>query len=221
MSQSVRRDLMIIAAGVILVFIFELITGIFDVLFYAIDEVHQSIPLVDAGELIAVPLALALGLAYFSYRRYKELSATVAARGAAQRAAAQAQQEAERAQQEAQEAQRLSQTLMDTGMNALVKVDGEGRIVEANEGMEVATGLHSSRLVGTSVFSFFGDKRQARGWFEKSLQGAAVQNETAEIVHQDGGTTRVSYNTMAQRDVGGEITGGILLLRPREEALTS
>ena len=220
LSQEARKDLIFIAVGVAAIFVFELVTEVFDKLFYAVDEIHQSVPLVDAGEFIAVPLALSIGFGYFSYRRYQELSATVAARATAQRAAEAAQRRAEQAQQEARDAQRLSQTLMETGMNALVKVDREGNITEVNEGMEVATGMRGSNLVGTSAFSFFGNSGQTREWFEQSLQGNAVRDGQTEIVHQDGGVTHVNFSVLAQRDGDGEVLGAILILRPREEALT-
>ena len=66
-------------------------------------------------------------------------------------------------------------------MNALVKMDPEGRITAVNEGMEVPTGLGSGSLVVTGAFSFFGNPGQTREWFEQSLQGSPVRYGQTEI----------------------------------------
>lgn len=196
MTTSARRDLIVIAIVAVVAFIFELVTHMFEYVILFFERIEANGFPFDFGELVMMPLVLAISFLVFSYRRNKELQAVIAARQRAQQAAqaqqqqiAQVQRDAEQARQQAEELERLNRQLIDTGMNALVKVDREGMITETNEGMEVATGLHSSRLVGTSVFSFFGDQKQARDWFDRSLDGSAVQNEKAELVHQDGGTT--------------------------------
>ena len=79
-----------------MVFLLELVTRVFGVIFHAAEDLDSAV--FDAGELIAVPLALAVGLACFAYRHYRELGAMVAARGAAQRAAEAAERQAEEAQ---------------------------------------------------------------------------------------------------------------------------
>jgi len=225
LSQQARADLIFLAVFVVVATLLQLVIpngGWWE----AMDTFVNN----RGGEIdVVVPFFImgAVGFGVYAFRRMRELQGLNAARERARAAAGRAQEQLERAQQEAEEArrdaeeaQRLNRQLMDTGMNALVKVDNEGKITEANEGMEVATGLHSSRLVGTSVFSFFGDQKRTREWFEQSLEGNSVQGEYAEIVHQDGGTTKVAYNVMVQRNISGQVTGGLLLMRPREEAFT-
>ena len=77
--------------------------------------------------------------------------------------------------------------------------------------------LDASRLVGTCVFSFFGNSKQTREWLEKGLEGKPVKGGRAKIAHQDGSTTRVGFNILTQRDDQGETSGATLILRPQEE----
>ena len=42
MSQEVRRNLVVIAIAVVMVFAVELITEVFDTLFYVVDYLHTS-----------------------------------------------------------------------------------------------------------------------------------------------------------------------------------
>lgn len=223
LSQQARRDLIVIGVAALLFSLVQVALNLWE----RMDSFFNGIGF-EIDVVVPFLIAATIGFAVYAYRRQQELRGLNAARERARVAAGQAQDQLERAQREAKQArqeaedlQRLNRQLIDTGMSALVKVDREGNVTEVNEGMEVATGLHSSRLVGTSAFSFFGDQKKARDLFEQSLEGNAVQNERAEIVHQDGGTTAVAFNVMAQRNVNGEITGGLLLLRPREEAFTS
>lgn len=222
LSQQARRDLIILGIFVAIGTLLQLLIpngGWWE----AMDTFVNN----QGGEIdVIVPFAImgAVGFGFYAFRRLQELQAMNAARERARAAAGQAQQQVEQAQRETQqarqEAEQLQSQMLNTSMNVLVKVDSEGKVLQANEGMEIATGLPGSSLVGQEAFSFFGDSEKAQELFNRSLAGESVSDSETQLVHQDGGMTSVSYSAMAQRNLQGEVIGGILLLRPREEALT-
>ena len=105
--------------------------------------------------------------------------------------------------------------LLQTGLNALAKVNSSGTIDEVNEGMEIVTSVQWDDLLGTDAFSYFTEPDRAKGWFMEALQGSSVRDKEAEIVHQEGETIPLTYNVVASN--GNGQTGGVLLCRYRED----
>lgn len=105
--------------------------------------------------------------------------------------------------------------LLETGLNVLAKVDASGTIDEVNEGMEVVTGVPRDNLLGTDAFSYFVEPDLVKGWFMEALQGSSVRDKEAEVMHQEGETTPLTYNVIATNS--DRRTGGVLLCRYRED----
>lgn len=105
--------------------------------------------------------------------------------------------------------------LLETGLNVLAKVDGSGTIDEANEGMEVVTGVPRDELLGTDAFSYFIEPTKAKNWFMEALQGSSVRDKEVEVLHQEGETTPLTYNVIAT--IASGRNGGVLLCRYRED----
>ena len=105
--------------------------------------------------------------------------------------------------------------LLETGLNVLAKVNGNGTIDEANEGMEIVTGVPRDDLLGTDAFSYFIEPDRVKGWFSEALQGSPVRDKEVEVMHQEGETTLLTYNVIATS--GNGQTGGVLLCRYRED----
>ena len=105
--------------------------------------------------------------------------------------------------------------LLETGLNVLAKVNASGTIDEANEGMEIVTGVPREELLGTDAFSYFTEPEQARSWFVEAVQGSTVRNKVVELVHQEGETTPLTYTVIAT--LGDDQSGGVLLCRYRAD----
>lgn len=105
--------------------------------------------------------------------------------------------------------------LLQTGLNVLVKVNSSGTINEANEGMEIVTGVPAENLLGTDAFSYFTGPEQARGWFMEALRGSSVRDREVEVMHREGESTPLTLNIIAP--TGNGQTGGVLLCRYRED----
>lgn len=105
--------------------------------------------------------------------------------------------------------------LLETGLNMLAKVNDSGAIEEANEGMEVVTGVPRDDLLGTDAFSYFTDPDQTRDWFMQALQGSSVRDKEVDVMHHEGETTPLFYNIIAT--TGNGQAGGVLLCRYRED----
>ncbi len=105
--------------------------------------------------------------------------------------------------------------LLQTGLNVLVKVNSSGTINEANEGMEIVTGVPAENLLGTDAFSYFTGPEQARGWFMEALRGSSVRDREVEVMHREGESTPLTLNVIAS--AGNGQTDGVLLCRYRED----
>ncbi len=105
--------------------------------------------------------------------------------------------------------------LLETGLNVLAGVSASGTIDEANEGMEIVTGVPREKLLGTDAFSYFTEPELVRSWFVEAVQGSTVRNKIVEVVHQEGETTPLTYTVIAT--LGNDQSGGVLLCRYRTD----
>lgn len=102
--------------------------------------------------------------------------------------------------------------LLQTGLNVLARVKVGGFIDEANEGMEIVTGVPREELLGTYAFSYFAEPERVKSRFTEALEGSTVRNEEVEILHGEGETTPLTCNVIPTDD--GQ--AGVLLCRYRE-----
>lgn len=203
LQKRTIRDLVVIGAAVVVAIILELITGAFHSLLIYFEN-NGSI---DPGEVVVVPLALAIGFAVFYYRQFHQLEDAVDAREHAKR-------QAQDAMMESQEMQRLNQSMVGYGLDVLVRVNEHGEIIQTNEDMEQATGKNGRNLKGTDVFSWFNDPNRVRQLFERAVEtGDTVRDDGMEIRHRDGFETPVSTTIVVQQDSEDRVLGGILLCR--------
>ena len=88
------------------------------------------------------------------------------------------------AQPKGEEAKLLNQALTESGLGILIKVDGAGRVTQANEGMELAAGLSREQIMGTEVFAYFGKPDRAKSLFKRTLEmGSTARNGEMELRH--------------------------------------
>ena len=203
LSKMARRDLMAISVVMVVAVLLELVTGIF----HGLINYFERTRVLDPGELLVVPLVLAVGFAVFYYRQFHQLEDAVNAHR-------RAQQQAEDARMESQEMQRLNQSLVGYGLDVMVRVNERGEIVETNADMEQATGKNGRNLKGTDVSSWFNDPKRVRQLFEQAVEtGSAVRDGNMEIRHRDGSETPVSTTILVQQDSDDRVLGGIVLCR--------
>jgi len=202
LSASGRRELTWIGIGVAAAGILELLLRPADIVFNWFEELN--IFFLDAGELIVVPLVLSIGFGVFSYRRYQEVQGMITARERAQKMAQAAQQKADESEREAEELQRMSRALYETDLSALIKVDAKGKILQANEGMEIATGFAKDDLVGASVFSYFQHPERVKDILENAIEEGSAQDSHMEIRHMSGDSAPASFRVSTYDNVSGE-----------------
>jgi PAS domain S-box-containing protein len=102
--------------------------------------------------------------------------------------------------------------LLQTGLNVLARVNGNGAIDEVNEGMEIVTGVPREELLGTDAFSYFVGPDRAKGSFMEALKGSRVRDKEVEVMHREGETTPLTYNVIPTDDG----RAGVLLCRYQE-----
>ena len=102
-------------------------------------------------------------------------------------------------------------------MGVVVKVDASGRVVQANEGMELATGLPRDALVGLDAF-YFGNPARARSLFQRSAEmGSTTRDNEMEIIHAAGFSTPVSVAVVALRGANGAVSGATFICKPKAQ----
>jgi PAS domain S-box-containing protein len=100
-----------------------------------------------------------------------------------------------------------NRSLIEASLDALVTIDPEGKITDANEATVMLTGAPRDQLIGTDFCDYFVDSAKARVGYLQVFQGGRVHDCELEIRHRDGHTTPVLYNASVYRDEGGRVAG--------------
>lgn len=215
MSERAIRELIIILGVGLLVYA---IATIFQA-FTAISAFARNAQDYQVDELLTLLLVVGACYIVFSTLRWRELSAEV---GEAQLSRGdvmeveQARREAERSRHEAEQLETVNRELSETEANVLLRVNAAGMIVEANDGMELATGVSKDLLLGTLAFSYFTSPRRAEEALRRATEyGSAAENSDMELRHRNGDLTPVSYRAFAY-ETAGNMQVGVIVCRPRK-----
>lgn len=215
MSQNAIRELVIILGVGLVVYAIAIVFRVFQ----GISAFAQRTQDAQVNELITLLLVAGACYIVFATLRWRELSREGGGAEQVQegrREAERAQQEAERAQQEAEKLESLNRILSEADANIFVRVDSAGRITEANEGMESATGLSKDLLLGTSAFSYFQSPEKAEDILRRATEFGSAIDSDMRIKHRDGTLTPVSYQGFAYENAENAQVG-VVVCRPRKD----
>ncbi|MGB9927097.1 MAG: PAS domain S-box protein, partial [Methanosarcina sp.] len=111
----------------------------------------------------------------------------------------------------AEEALRLSniynRSLIEAGLDPLVTIGHDGRIMDVNEATEQVTGFFRNELIGTDFSDYFTEPENARKGYQQVFTDGKVRDYPLEIQHKDGHITPVLYNASVYKNETGEVIG--------------
>jgi PAS domain S-box-containing protein len=122
--------------------------------------------------------------------------------------------ETEAREADARLANAKSRTLFEASPDALVTVDTDGTIDDANSAIEIMTGRPLAALIGTSFPSHFTEPDQARDAWRETLRDGFVRDWPLELRQADGHLTSVFYSASVRRGDNGRPVGIVAALRP-------
>jgi PAS domain S-box-containing protein len=111
------------------------------------------------------------------------------------------------AEEKLREASRYSRSLLEASLDPLVTISREGKITDANEAAEKATGVPRAQLIGSDFSNYFSEPEKARHGYLQVFAEGFVRDYPLGIRHTCGRITDVLYNATVFKDQRGEIAG--------------
>ena len=102
---------------------------------------------------------------------------------------------------------RYSRSLIEASLDPLVTISPDGRITDANQATELATGMNRERLIGQRFSDYFTEPEKANQGYQKVFTEGLVRDYPLTIRHVSGRTTDVLYNAAIYRDAAGQVQG--------------
>ena len=111
------------------------------------------------------------------------------------------------ADEAARRAGALDRSLIEAGLDPLVTIAPDGKIIDVNNAAEKVTGLSRQQLIGTNFSDYFTDPGKARAGYEQMFREGLIKNYEMQIRHRDGHVTPVLYNAWVYRHEAGDVIG--------------
>jgi len=115
--------------------------------------------------------------------------------------------ERKRAEEALSRANAYNRSLIESSLDPLVTISGEGSITDVNAATEKVTGFSREELIGTDFSNYFTDPDKARAGYLQVFRQGIVKDYELDIRHRDGHLTPVSYAASLYRDESGQIIG--------------
>jgi sigma-B regulation protein RsbU (phosphoserine phosphatase) len=107
-----------------------------------------------------------------------------------------------------------SRTLLEASPDALVTLDTNGTIDDANSAIEIMTGLPLPTLAGTDFALYCVEPDEARDACRQTLRDGFVRDWPLELRHVHGQLTSVFYSASVRHDQAGRAIGIVAAIRP-------
>ncbi len=115
--------------------------------------------------------------------------------------------ERKRAEEKLKLANAYNRSLLEASLDPLVTIDANGKITDANNAAELATGVSRERLIGSDFSDYFTEPDKARQGYQKVFTEGFVRDYTLAIRHTSGRITHVLYNAVVYKDEAGKVQG--------------
>jgi PAS domain S-box-containing protein len=115
------------------------------------------------------------------------------------------------ARQQAEErlaaASQYARSLIESSLDPLVTISGDGKITDVNEATVKVTGVLREQLIGTDFSNYFIEPEKAREGYQQVFAQGFVTDYPLTIRHRDGRLTDVLYNASVYKDARGNVIG--------------
>ncbi len=104
-------------------------------------------------------------------------------------------------------ASQYARSLIESSLDPLVTISGDGKITDVNEATVKVTGLAREQLIGTDFSNYFTEPTKAREGYQQVFAQGFVTDYPLTIRHGEGRLTDVLYNASVYKDTSGNVIG--------------
>jgi len=105
------------------------------------------------------------------------------------------------------QASQYARSLIESSLDPLVTISGNGKITDVNEATIKVTGVPREQLIGTDFSNYFTEPEKAREGYQQVFARGFVTDYPLTIRHKDGRLTDVLYNASVYKDTRGNVIG--------------
>jgi PAS domain S-box-containing protein len=105
------------------------------------------------------------------------------------------------------QASQYARSLIESSLDPLVTISGDGKITDVNEATIKVTGVPREQLIGTDFSNYFTEPEKARKGYQQVFAQSFVTDYPLTIRHKDGRLTDVLYNASVYKDTQGNVIG--------------
>ncbi len=105
------------------------------------------------------------------------------------------------------QASQYARSLIESSLDPLVTISGDGKITDVNEATTKVTGIPREQLIGTDFSNYFTEPEKAREGYQQVFAKGFVTDYPLTIRHRDGKFTDVLYNASVYKDTRGNVLG--------------
>jgi PAS domain S-box-containing protein len=118
-----------------------------------------------------------------------------------------------RAERERREASLYARSLIEAGIDPLITINADGKIMDVNSAAEATTGVPRSDLIGSDFADYFTEPQKAQEVYQEVFSKGVVRDYSLAIRNISGGVTEVLYNASLYRSESGDIQGVLAVAR--------
>jgi PAS domain S-box-containing protein len=118
-----------------------------------------------------------------------------------------------KAERERREASLYARSLIEAGIDPLITINAEGKIMDVNSAAEATTGVPRADLIGSDFADYFTEPQKAQEVYQEVFSKGVVRDYTLAIRHVSGRVTEVLYNASLYRNEAGDIQGVLAVAR--------
>jgi PAS domain S-box-containing protein len=104
-------------------------------------------------------------------------------------------------------ASQYARSLIESSLDPLVTISGDGKITDVNEATIKVTGVPREQLIGADFSNYFTEPEKARKGYQQVFAQGFVTDYPLTIRHKDGRLTDVLYNASVYKDIQGNVIG--------------
>lgn len=118
-----------------------------------------------------------------------------------------------KAERERREASLYARSLIEAGIDPLITINADGKIMDVNSAAEATTGVPRSDLIGSDFADYFTEPQKAQEVYQEVFSKGVVRDYSLAIRNISGGVTEVLYNASLYRSESGDIQGVLAVAR--------
>jgi PAS domain S-box-containing protein len=115
--------------------------------------------------------------------------------------------EKKQAEEQLRQASQYARSLIESSLDPLVTISGDGKITDVNEATIKVTGVPRDHLIGTDFSNYFTEPAKAREGYQQVFARGFVTDYPLTIRHKKGRLTDVLYNASLYKDARGNVIG--------------